>query len=109
MPVFSRWAPLLVPRCSAQVLLGRACPLCGVTRGLGALSRGNLEQALALNPLVVPIAAFLVVELVCRVTMLTSHRARSHERSLARMDVIVHVALAAAYLGYSAAFILGWT
>lgn len=108
MPLFERWAPLLVPRCSAQVLFNKPCPLCGVTRGLGALARGEMGQAVAWNPLVVPIAAFLALELAFRATMLLSKRAQIYERRLARPDLTIHAALAAAYLAYSAAFILGW-
>jgi Protein of unknown function (DUF2752) len=41
------------PRCLLYVLTGLHCPGCGSTRCAAALLHGNIEQALAYNPLMV--------------------------------------------------------
>jgi hypothetical protein len=40
-----------LPRCVFKTLTGLPCPTCGVTRTVIALSRGDVERALFLNPL----------------------------------------------------------
>jgi hypothetical protein len=42
--------------CPWQALLGVECPLCGTTRALAAIGRGELGAALAWNPLAVVLA-----------------------------------------------------
>ncbi|HBY61517.1 MAG TPA: hypothetical protein DEH78_16975 [Solibacterales bacterium] len=55
-----RFAPLpAVSVCGFHWLTGRICPLCGMTRALAALSRGEWTRALefhALSPLVLAVA-----------------------------------------------------
>lgn len=41
------------PRCPTRVLLGFDCPVCGTLRGLHALSRGHLAEAVDHNALLV--------------------------------------------------------
>jgi hypothetical protein len=43
----------LYPSCPLYSLTGLYCPGCGTTRGLHQLLHGNLEAALAMNPLMV--------------------------------------------------------
>lgn len=38
-----------LPPCSAEVLLGKPCPACGMTTSFALLSRGDLEHSLAAN------------------------------------------------------------
>ncbi|MGV3757991.1 MAG: DUF2752 domain-containing protein [Actinomycetota bacterium] len=55
------------PRCPTQVLLGLDCPACGTLRGLHALSRGRVGQALDHNLLLVvavPVAAIVWLALL---------------------------------------------
>jgi hypothetical protein len=40
-----------LPRCAFKIITGLPCPTCGVTRTVIALSRGDLDRALFLNPL----------------------------------------------------------
>lgn len=44
------------PRCPFHAAFGLLCPGCGGTRAIAALLRGDLRQALALNPLVTLLA-----------------------------------------------------
>src|SRR5687768_9464044 len=41
-----------LPRCAFKTITGLPCPTCGVTRTIIALSRGEVDRALFLNPLV---------------------------------------------------------
>ena len=40
-----------LPRCAFKIITGLPCPTCGVTRTIIALSRGDVDRALFLNPL----------------------------------------------------------
>lgn len=40
-----------LPRCAFKLLTGLPCPTCGLTRTVIALSRGDVDRALFLNPL----------------------------------------------------------
>ena len=40
-----------LPRCAFKTITGLPCPTCGVTRTVIALSRGDVDRALFLNPL----------------------------------------------------------
>ncbi len=40
-----------LPRCAFKTITGLPCPTCGVTRTVIALSRGDLDRALFMNPL----------------------------------------------------------
>ncbi|MEO5821319.1 MAG: DUF2752 domain-containing protein [Vicinamibacteraceae bacterium] len=41
-----------LPRCAFKTMTGLPCPTCGVTRAIIALSRGDVDRALFMNPLV---------------------------------------------------------
>ena len=40
-----------LPRCGFKTITGLPCPTCGLTRTIIALSRGDLDRALFINPL----------------------------------------------------------
>jgi hypothetical protein len=40
-----------LPRCAFKILTGLPCPTCGITRTVIALSRGDVERGLFMNPL----------------------------------------------------------
>jgi hypothetical protein len=40
-----------LPRCAFKTITGLPCPTCGVTRTVIALSRGDVERGLFMNPL----------------------------------------------------------
>ncbi len=42
---------LPTPLCPLYALTGIPCPTCGMTRGLGCLLQGHIEEALLFNPL----------------------------------------------------------
>ncbi len=44
---------LPTPLCPLHALTGIPCPTCGMTRGLGGLLQGQIEEALLFNPLMV--------------------------------------------------------
>ena len=54
----------LLPACPSRSLFGLECPFCGSTRGVAWLLRGQLEAAVAANPLLVlilPLAGYLLL------------------------------------------------
>ena len=40
-----------LPRCAFKTITGLPCPTCGVTRTIIALSRGDVDRAMFMNPL----------------------------------------------------------
>jgi hypothetical protein len=48
----------LIPplQCPWRTLLGFECPMCGTTRALEAIGRGDVKSAIALNPLAILLA-----------------------------------------------------
>ncbi len=55
------------PLCWSQLILGRDCPGCGLTRGFIAMARLEFTEAARLNPLAIPLFVFLLLQLVVRV------------------------------------------
>ena len=56
-----RGAHLVLPPCPFLLLTGHPCPLCGATRGYGAVWRGDLDAAVRYHPLA---PAFFVATVV---------------------------------------------
>ncbi len=94
--------------CASLQIFGRPCALCGLTRGLAALARGDLQAACALNILVIPVALLLVIELVYRAIALVVGRRREIPELLIRLDLWAHLVLMGFFLGYSVVFMFGW-
>lgn len=68
--------------CLSKSLLGLPCPGCGVTTGLMHTFRGEWGQALAQNPLALPLAGFILAQFLgqlavfyCGLRQDTAHRA----------------------------------
>jgi len=59
------WNPPALPVCSFRWLTGLPCPLCGLTRGLFALAKGHMGEALRWHALT-PLAAAMLVGMVWR-------------------------------------------
>jgi hypothetical protein len=57
--------PLGIQLCAFHWLTGMECPLCGLTRGLCALAKGHLAEALRLNALT-PLGLAMLVALFWR-------------------------------------------
>ena len=53
-----------LPRCAFKTITGLPCPTCGVTRTIIALSRGDVDRALFMNPLAAIAAAAGVLYLL---------------------------------------------
>lgn len=53
-----------LPRCAFKTITGLPCPTCGLTRTVIALSRGDLERGLFLNPLAAMACGFGLLYLV---------------------------------------------
>lgn len=105
--------------CPYLALFGRPCPLCGLTRGIAAVMRGDIESASACNPLTVWIFVFLVVELAFRSVVLilyggprvhrilrTVRLRRDLPQVVMRLDFLAHATLIGCYLCYAAAFLV---
>jgi hypothetical protein len=52
--------------CPLRATTGVPCPLCGMTRGVGAVLRGDVMHAMALNPGGVLLVAVVIAVLVAR-------------------------------------------
>lgn len=85
----------------SQLLLGMPCPLCGMTRGLTDLARGDVASALAHNPLALTAAVLIVLELAYRLAAGTTSGARRLLR-WGRLDGWLHAWGAVAYSLYAA-------
>ena len=94
--------------CASSRVFGRPCPLCGLTRGMDALLHARLDEALAWNPLVLPVLVLLVAELAYRALVLTMPVPAAWIRPLTRLDLCFHIALLCVYVAYAAAFFV-WT
>jgi Protein of unknown function (DUF2752) len=53
-----------LPRCAFKTVTGLPCPTCGVTRTVIALSRGDLDRAMFLNPLAAIACGFGLIYLL---------------------------------------------
>ena len=100
----SRHAPVPAFRCLSMSLLNRPCPLCGWSRGLDALLHGDAVTATAMNPLIVPAAVLVVINLVYRSIALFGHPPLSRWRWTRRVDGWGHLAAVAVYFGYAIVF-----
>lgn len=100
------WAAAFLPRCAWRVLLGRPCPLCGMTRALAALARGDVQGAGAHHALVLPAALLLACELVGRTLMLGIGARHAIPRRVIRLDLWLHVTLLGLYLVYAVLFLV---
>ena len=96
--------PWLPTRCASMAWLGRPCPLCGLTRGVGSLLCGRLGEAQAWNPLSLPLFAMLAAEVVGRIAALRRPPDGPALERITRIDLRMHVTLAVLYLLYCAWF-----
>lgn len=52
------------PRCQLHSLTGLHCPGCGTTRAVHSLLNGNIEQAIAWNPITLIVVPILAIALI---------------------------------------------
>lgn len=99
-------APCLFPECLSISLFRKPCPLCGLTRGIGELMRGNLTEACAYNILSLPVTVLLLMELIYRgYASFTKFNSRNLNQAT-RLDLRLHLIMLAVYLVYSLTFII---
>ena len=60
-----------LPRCAFKTITGLPCPTCGLTRTIIALSRGDVDRALFMNPLATIVCAAGLLYLLYSVAVLT--------------------------------------
>ena len=94
--------PGLLPACSFESAFGRPCPLCGMTRATAALMHGDLRAAVRFNPLALPAALLVLMELAGRSALILAGRSREIPGQVMKLDAGLHIGLAAAITGYSA-------
>jgi hypothetical protein len=95
--------------CASQRMFGRPCPMCGLTRGVWAVLHGDIDGATRLNPLAVPAAVFLTLELAFRAWGSAASLRERYLRLIIRLDWVSHLAAIAAYAIYAVWFyVRGW-
>lgn len=76
--------------CWSQMLLGRECPGCGLTRSFIATALGDLNRAFELNPIGPLLLAILMVILVTRVAKWRGFRwPQAADTALAIVTVVI--------------------
>ena len=96
--------PDILTTCSFQSTFGKPCPLCGITRGLESLMRGDFTTASRLNLLSVPAGVILAIEMFYRGGALVAGFRREIPPWVIRWDVRTHLGLLAVYACYAALF-----
>jgi hypothetical protein len=92
------------PLCPWRALTGVACPGCGMTRAAGALLRGRWSEALHLHPLVLVVAAQVLVGWVIAMRVIR----RGTERRRRPPDWVTPVVLGANAIVFVAVWGLRW-
>ena len=106
LPLIRGVAPLVSGVCASQRIFGIPCPLCGLTRGIGALMRGDLSTAIAFNVLSIPALFLLVCELLYRLRAVCIRLPPDSISRIVRVDMWLHATLLAIYLFYAVAFVV---
>jgi hypothetical protein len=100
----------IFPECPTRLLLGMDCPACGTLRGLHALLRGRVLEALDHNVLLIVAVPLAIVLLLGRVAPLVGRPARAVAIQPRLQVVLIGVAVAFAItrnLPFSAVAVLG--
>lgn len=104
-PLFEKCFPSVWGVCVYRELTGRLCPLCGGTRAMGAVLRGDFHTAVSLNPLSIFAVFFILSEGIFRALLLYLHTAQQPSSLLVRMDILIHVLLGGVFVCYIGKFI----
>lgn len=104
-PLLVKCIPSVWGVCPYRELRGEPCPLCGMTRGVGAVLRGDFHRAVSLNSLSIFVVLFILSEVIFRVVLLCLHLNRRSRSLLVRADVFAHLLLAGIFICYIGKFI----
>ena len=104
-PLFEKCFPSVWGVCVYRELSGQMCPLCGMTRAVGAVLRGDFHRAVLLNPLSIFAVLFILSEVIFRAVLLCLHISRRFRSLLVRADVFAHLLLAGIFICYIGKFI----
>ena len=104
-PPLEKCFPSVWGVCPYRELLGEPCPLCGMTRAVGAVLRGDFHRAVSLNPLSIFAVLFILSEVIFRAVLLCLNISRRSRSLLVRADVFAHLLLAGIFIWYIGKFI----
>ncbi|MHC4088389.1 MAG: DUF2752 domain-containing protein [Planctomycetota bacterium] len=104
-PLLVKCIPSVWGVCPYRQLRGEPCPLCGMTRGVGAVLRGDFQRAVLLHPLSIFAVLFILSEVIFRALLLCLHLSRRSWSLLVRTDIFVHLLLAGIFICYIGKFI----
>lgn len=104
-PPLEKCFPSVWGVCPYRELRGEPCPLCGMTRAVGAVLRGDFHRAVSLNPLSIFAVLFILSEVIFRAVLLCLNINRRSRPLLVRADIFAHVLLAGIFICYIGKFI----
>jgi hypothetical protein len=105
-PLFKKCLPSICGVCPYRELSGKPCPLCGMTRAVGAILHGDFQSGVSLNPLSIFAVLFMLFEAIFRALLLHWHISPQRRSSLVRADISAHVLIGAAFICYLVTFFL---
>jgi hypothetical protein len=104
-PLLEKCLPLVWGICPYREVWDQPCPLCGLTRAVGAVLQGDFHRAVLLNPLSIFAVLFILSELIFRTVLLCLHFSRRSWSLLVRTDIFVHLLLSGIVICYFAKLI----
>jgi len=104
-PPLEKCLPSVWGVCPYRELRGEPCPLCGMTRAVGAVLRGDFHRAISLNPLSIFAVLFILSEVIFRAVLLCLKISRRSWALLVRADVFAHLLLAGIFIWYIGKFV----
>ena len=99
-PLFEKCFPSVWGVCVYRELSGQMCPLCGMTRAVGAVLQRDFHTAVSLNPLSIFAVLFILSEVIFRALLLRLHVSQQSWSLLVRMDILAHMLLVGFFVCY---------
>ena len=96
--------PHLLPVCYSITILGRPCPMCGLTRGIGSIIWGRFSKAIDFNLLSYAFFTIFLLEIVFRSYLLVAKPDSDRLSTIKAYDIRTHLCLFALYLLYAVYF-----
>lgn len=104
LAMFGNFLPGSLTTCASLRVLGRPCPLCGLTTGILAWFSGDWSRADSCHPFALIAAPAFVVQLLYRGILSFVHIPSTILSVLRRWDGRIHLAAAIVYLVYAVWF-----